>query len=242
MTERKKRAAPDGYEILRNPHQRKVIEIRADEMVRAAERVRMVIFLANAATPLAVLLKTLWPRFFPDKPLPEIEFLDIGTEKIKILKEYAVENGFYSPGTPVNTLVSSLIRSQQDLERIFGAGNVSELLRILKPAENECMGERLIVDVSRNSGSTLMITRGILGIVDPGNSYLLFILLEKPEYTLPFQGMTNTPLTPWGRLAAETGQDPASFVMRPPEVSCNRRREDGARRELRRLAEEIRLI
>ncbi len=142
---------PEGYWILGDPQQREVMKRRSIVMVRAAEDAGTVIFLDKTARPLGYLFRLVFPTVYPDKKIPEVKFINLGTEKmtpvIGIGWHEATQQAEVSGQRgklPGFMDILPRIQTKADLEAIYGQENIEALARILRG--NKSPEKRLIVD------------------------------------------------------------------------------------------------
>lgn len=179
---------PEGYWVLGNPEQRRVLKRRGVDMVRQAEDAGMVIFLDKTARPLGDLFRAVFPIVYPDRKLPKIRFTNIGGEKSgpiygKAWHEHALEREA-NPDAPLkpppkfeDSILS--IETKVDLEELYGDYNIEQLVKVL--GQTKSPEKRLIVDEVDYLGHTKVLAEKILGIIDPINTYSSFTLLESDE-------------------------------------------------------------
>ncbi len=202
------------YKILTNPRDREFIKRRTQDLVEKSADIDAVFFLDLSARPIAHLFRRVFPIFSPDKRRPEIRYLNIGNEKTSIPKE--------------------LGRDPFDRETYiarFGRENIEELERQLRAPEGQ---RRMIVDDIYSRGNTLQLTKELLHVLDPGNSYQVFLFDSDRDYAI-------MPWSSYETLVADKNshrQDP-SFLAKPEQDPKRRNEGLQLRAELEKLAGEI---
>lgn len=229
---------PQGpnYQILYNHQQREVIRRRTVDMVIAAEDAEdmdMIIFLDKATRPIAQLFVTAWPALFPEESMPEVRHVNIGGEKVSILRKYVGDEDHSSPSIPIQDLLFQ-IRDEEDLKKIYGGEAVEELLELIGTGQ---FHNRLIVDVCTVTGETLLLTKSIFKAIDPTSDDSLLVLINDPLDRARFSGISNFPLIPWRPHLPSLFESPneESFV-----INSSAQAEDSLlMREFEMLAQEI---
>lgn len=250
---------PEGYWFLGNPEQRTVIKRRAIDMVEAAQDAGTVVFLDKTARPLGDLFRSVFPIVYPDKRVPNIRFVNLGTEKTlpvvgpamrEMERQMEADPSKRTPPLPSFRDGLPFLKTQEDLERTYGTNNVAQLSKILKPSDKP--ERRLIVDETDYSGDTKALAERVFGIVDPTDEYSFFSLIESDEDKkvfeykgrdfFPEKGLIKARV-PWQGYSVLYNQDPEyydiSFTL---SGVFDKRRRDIAMKlkdELRMLANEI---
>jgi hypothetical protein len=155
-------APQQAYDILSNPIQREIIKRRTLDLVNAAENKDMVIFLDKSARPLSHLFRHVYPTVFPDKRLPKIRYVNMGTEKGMNLRLDQIPE----------------ITSVENLKTIFGNENIEELQKTLE--SGEIPEKRLVIDDVEVSGDTRKRAEHIFKIIN-NSEYNFFFFLDSPE-------------------------------------------------------------
>jgi hypothetical protein len=200
------------YRTISSAEQRKVIKRRALDLVKASEDVDTVIFLDKTARPLAHLCRRVWEAFCPEIPKPKVKFINIGSEKVSVLRDHAVSQWHLPPFVPTSSLIDQ-VANERALKQIYGVENVEELSRVLKSSEGE---SRLVVDEASNTGNTQLLTKKILGIVDGDNTHDYFLFLDSEKDRYPFSSLRNSPITPWhSTMTLVVDEDRKSFISSP---------------------------
>lgn len=245
------------YEILDNSEQRAVLKRRGIDMVRDSIDADMVVFLDKSARPLAHLYRKLFPVVFPDRLMPKIKFLNIGTEKMGPLYSVAWdrvnEGQNMRKGLPKVDSVIPTIHTQDDLASLYGKANVDLLEKILEVGDEP--QKRLIIEDVENTGRTIKLAETVIAVVDPKSYYAHFTFLDSPEDKLAFKipdsfGRTNRAALPWhGDTGFVEEIDPeyndfnidSSFVTRRADSNTGRNYSLEVRRELEILVDEIKV-
>lgn len=154
--------ASQSYTIIESdPQVRTLLKQRALMMVRAAENKDTVYFLDQKARPLAYLFYKLWPLIYPEKRMPQIRFLNIGSEKIDLLIRQFKKN---TTLPTFNPFPIEILNSFEDLVEIYGVTYVNELLSLLRSSKND--ENRLIVDDVASTSRTKLLSLKIMSIIN----------------------------------------------------------------------------
>lgn len=252
----------EDYAILTNPEQREVIKRRGIDMINDSIEADMVIFLDKSARPLSYLYRKLFPVIKPDKPMPKIKFLNIGSEKVTHLQSYAPDEPPRKTETgsrlgvwtapQVNPVLDD-IHTIEDLNYFFGEENVDQLIRVLEVEDKP--KKRLIIDDVEVSGETKAVAEKIIAAADRKNgSYAFFTFLKTPEDKEAFKvpdsmGVTNSAALPWhgdDGLVEDIAKDDyylfevdPYFITRRTSNSSGRDYSLQVRKELGMLVDEI---
>ncbi len=197
-------AIQSEYKIIPIVEKRELFKRRGLELVQASEDVNTIFFLDKSARPLAYFYRKLFTVINPTKPLPKIRFLNIGHEKTRIFQTDSKTK------IDTNSLIQS-IQTRTDLDKHFGTDNIDQLIKILNISRTPT--KRLVVDDLVFSGGTQKLTKKILDVVDPVNSYPFFIFIDSPEDKLLMfpNGKSHYAFLPWqgdpGIVEDEVGND-----------------------------------
>ena len=183
------------YTFFQSHDQRSTLIRRTDDLISMVPDVSVLIFLDKSARPLSSLLRARM-KANQSTGMPPVRFLNIGSEKLEVLFNYAKQIGLNVPLNDPDRLVA-LIRDIETLREIYGDENVEMLQRILHH-DGDRNKKRLVVEDTTDSGSTLKLTKRLFEIVDPSNSYEYFIFLESDSDKLPFRISRNSAaFFPW---------------------------------------------
>jgi len=237
---------------------------RGVDMVNDSVEADMVIFLDRSARPLAHLYRKLFPVIQPNKPMPTIKFLNIGSEKITHLQSYSSEeelgNGIEGDKrsskwtAPQLEPVLSDINTRDDLNYFFGQENVDQLIKVLEVDDKP--KKRLIIDEVEVSGRTRAIAEKVITAADRQNGYhAFFTFLEEPEDREKFKvpdslRVTNNAALPWhgdDGLVEDMADDDDYYLSEADPYFLTRRASDNSgrdyslrvRKELEMLVNEI---
>ena len=180
------------YQILRNHLQREVIKSTAITMTEQASYADTLVFLDKTARPLSELVRDLWPAINGTRKLVPIRFLNLGSEKVSILRNFAQESSHLAPQEAIDSYIG-LIKDKHSLEEVYGKENAKELFDMLK----SCKGKnRLVIDEATDSGNTQKVAAARFCSADPENKYP-FLTLHDPDLDRqPFMA-SYSPMTPW---------------------------------------------
>lgn len=156
--------------LIYDPHVRSEIRTRTVDMIRAAEHVGTVFFLDHNARPLAHLFRKGFPLVFPDKSLPAIRFLNLGSEKQLPVNHY--QDRTKDPREHWQRPSYAMIETEEDVVNIFGDENTQVLKQLLHIGETH--EQRLIVDETVSSGRTQKIAMRVTSALDKVNTYSFF--------------------------------------------------------------------
>ena len=202
------------YTFFQSHDQRDTLIRRTDDLIQLVPDASMLIFLDKSARPLSSLLRARM-KVNQSTDVPPIKFLNIGSEKLDVLFDYARKRGLNIPLNDPDRLVA-LIQDIETLREIYGNENVEMLQRILH-LDGDRNKKRLVVEDTIDSGSTLKLTKRLFEIVDPSHSYEYFIFLESDSDKSPFRSSQDRPaFFPWRRrIGLHNVKDPVdtrSFV------------------------------
>lgn len=200
-------AVQNDYRVLREPVQREILKDRAVDFIYQAGTMDTIVFLDKSARPLSQFLYDLWPKFYSNRPLPRVLNIDIGNEKGVVLSDHAFTT--WKRHALIENLVPEL-DSEAKIREIYGSVNIDRLQSLLKSNTPE---HRLIVDDLSQSGRTLIITKLLMMVLDPVNTYKYFTFIEKNDLEFFYKPRKGW-ITPWKQKeSAGDIQDPKSFLV-----------------------------
>lgn len=157
---------------------RKGFVYRSARMMKAVEGASEIVLFDKACRPLGHLIEILWPLYCPDVNLPRFTHLNIGSEKIRRIEEYAWRRGKIIDRRPNQIL--PYINSREKLESVFGPEVIDGLKRRLSFLAG---GLRLVVDDFESTGCTLTLAEEIFKALDPGRENRFFIFGIQPPWS-----------------------------------------------------------
>jgi len=220
-------------ELLPNQEQREVIKKRMIELVKTGKEYERIIFLDKSARPLSCLFIKLFKKLYPDLPLPQINFLNIGQEKTNRFYMDAFKKPLIHPNE-----IFSQLTTVEDLKKMFGIINIDVLIYFYKKGKS---GKTLVVDTIEETGDTKTLTEKILKIIDPANPHDFFVLLSSEKDRIPFLSSNGDIKLPWKRISIidDNPENPNSFFCVPAFYTFDRIEGLKLIKELKTLANEI---
>jgi hypothetical protein len=247
-SQKKQESTPEtNYSILTNPEQRKILKEKVKQLAIQAKDANMVIFLDKSTRPIAHFFEKIYPTLNPDTQLPEIRFINLGTEKLFPLVKWGQQHGVQPP------MVAEKLLTPDSIGEIFGVENIDSLRKLLttdKPSEPE--SKRIIVDDVMHTGRSMRIALKLASLLDNKNNYQGFFVLETDQEKAPFM-RKELPFMPWGGITGvedpvQQERDPfsqfgfenkRSFISARPRNQESIQKNRDLRKDLDFLAEEI---
>jgi hypothetical protein len=215
-----------------NPEQAAVIRRRIKELVEKAKNYDTVIFLDKAARPLVSAFTQEWKNSNKDLELPHRKFLNLGTEKLRVMYHWGLDN--LPPLKAGEKYVIEEMITRENIADIFGAENIETVNKILGDAQNV-----LIVDDLSHSGRSIRIAKSILSAVRPEMTIDAFLLLDDDKDKKPFLNKNNLPFLPWRSFTGV--QDPTQEEKDPFSQFGNENKRSFSAAALSADKQEIRL-
>ncbi|MFA5936987.1 MAG: hypothetical protein WC822_03870 [Candidatus Paceibacterota bacterium] len=170
------------FRILNDPEQRKLLAERVMELVDQIynDNIKNIIYLDKSARPISTLFSDLWRKKYPNKEMPLVNFINIGTETGHLFeKKYNTHPG-YIGDEDYDRFLNSL--SKEKIFEIFGEDAIKEIINkysYLKLAKDGSVVQ--LIEEYTNTGESISLAKKILETAFPKLRFTKSTLQEQNQ-------------------------------------------------------------
>ena len=173
----------EEFSILNDPEQRKLLAEKVMELVEQVsnENIKNLVYLDKSARPISTLFIDLWKKRYPDKELPLINFINVGTETGAMFKEKLGDDYMsrsYTDDKRHDEFLKNL--SDNKILEVVGEDKVKEIkdkYSYLSLAKDGTIVQ--LVEEYSNTGESMSLAKRILETAFPKLRFVKYSLQEQ---------------------------------------------------------------